>query len=114
VLHRIQAADDDMRATSVCPPCSLGFHLAAAKALARFGVVDQSERRLANAERLAGMWPAGAAHASLWEARAVLHQARGDHTRARVFFHEAADRFDQVGRSLDRDRCRQGHGLAPA
>jgi len=111
-LRRIRAADDDLRATRVCPPCSLGFHLAAAKALARAGVVDQSGRRLVEAERLAGMWPAGAAHASLWEARAVLHEAHGDLERARVFFREAADRFDQVGRNQDRDRCQRGLGPA--
>jgi hypothetical protein len=55
---------------------------------------------------MAGLWPGGAAHAAVWEARAVLRHAHGDVERARAFWQEAADRFAEVGRPLDRDRCR--------
>jgi hypothetical protein len=36
----------------------------------------------------------------------VLRHAHGDVDRARAFGQEAADRFAEVGRPLDRDRCR--------
>jgi DNA-binding SARP family transcriptional activator len=103
---QIEAADRELEGENVCPPCSLGYLLAASKAFAHAGALQQSQRRLDDAERLAGMWPGGAAHAAVWETRAVLRQAHGDVERARAFWQEAADRFAAVGRPLDRDRCR--------
>lgn len=102
---QVRTADRELEG-SVCPPCSLGYHLAAAKAFAHAAAPQQAQRRLDNAERLAGMWPGGAAHAAVWEARAVLREVRGDVERAGAFWHEAADRYDEVGRPVDRDRCR--------
>jgi hypothetical protein len=52
------------------------------------------------------MWPSGAWHAAIWEARGVLRQAEGDTTRAAALYNEAADQFADLGRPLDRDRCR--------
>lgn len=104
-VRQVRTADRELEGP-VCPPCSLGYHLATAKAFARVGAPQQAQRRLDRAERLAGMWPAGAAHAAVWEARAVLREVRGDFERARAFWHEAADRYDQVGRPVDRSRCR--------
>jgi DNA-binding SARP family transcriptional activator len=105
-VRQVQTAGRELEDTNICPPCSLGYLVAAAKAFARAGALQQSQRRLDKAERIAGMWPGGAAHAAVWETRAVLRQAHGDFERARAFWHEAADRFAEVGRPLDRDRCR--------
>ncbi|MFX0575790.1 AfsR/SARP family transcriptional regulator [Nocardia nepalensis] len=104
-LRQLEQADRALRNRNVCRTCSVGFHLVAAKALAAAGQHDRARRRLAETERLVGMWPGGAWHASLWEARAVLHQSVGDLERARSFYLEAADRFGEVGRPLDRMRC---------
>lgn len=105
-VQRVETADRELDGTRVCPPCSLGYLVAASKAFARAGALGQSQRRLDDAERMAGLWPGGAAHATIWEARAVLRHAHGDPERARAFWQEAADRFAEVGRPLDRDRCR--------
>jgi tetratricopeptide (TPR) repeat protein len=107
-VGRVEAADRHLDGANVCPPCSLGYLVAAAKALAGTGALQQSRRRLEQAERISGLWPGGAAHASIWEARAVVSGAQGDHERARAFWREAADRFAEVGRPLDRDRCLAG------
>jgi DNA-binding SARP family transcriptional activator len=96
----------DQDSVSLCPPCSMGFRVAAAIAYARAGRLDQARRRLQAAEPIAGMWPGGAWHAAIWEARGVLRQAEGDTERAAALYHEAADRFAELGRPLDRDRCR--------
>ncbi|WP_132142881.1 AfsR/SARP family transcriptional regulator [Kribbella antiqua] len=104
-VQLIEAADGELQGANVCPPCSLGYLVATSKAFARGGDLTQSQRRLDDAERLAGLWPGGAAHATVWEARAVLRQAHGDFDRARAFWQEAADRFAEVGRPRDRDRC---------
>ena len=104
-VRHVLTADSELEG-AVCPPCSLGYHLAAATAFALTGAAQQSQRRLDNAERLAGMWPGGAAHAAVWETRAVLREVRGDVERAGAFWEEAADRYDAVGRPVDRDRCR--------
>lgn len=52
------------------------------------------------------MWPGGAWQAATWEAHAVLREAGGDTRRAAALYDEAADRFADLGRPLDRDRCR--------
>jgi hypothetical protein len=44
------------------------------------------------------MWPGGAWHAALWEARGVLRQAEGDTRRAAALYNEAADQFAELGR----------------
>ena len=102
---RTETADRHLDGSNICPPCSLGFHIAAAKALAGSGALQASRRRLEQAERISGLWPGGAAHAAVWEARAVVRRAHGDGERARAFWQEAADRYAEVGRPVDRDRC---------
>jgi hypothetical protein len=103
--RRVEDADRRLERRNVCPPCSMGFRVAAAIAYARSGRLDQARRRVQAAEPIAGMWPGGAWHAALWEARGVLRQAEGDTTRAAALY-EAADQFAELGRPLDRDRCR--------
>jgi tetratricopeptide (TPR) repeat protein len=104
--RRVEDADRRLERRSVCAPCSMGFRVAAAIAYARAGRLDQARRRIQAAEPIAGMWPAGAWHAALWEARGVLRQAEGDTRRAAALYNEAADQFAELGRPLDRDRCR--------
>jgi DNA-binding SARP family transcriptional activator len=105
-IRRIEDADRWLDRRNVCSPCSIGYRVAAAIAHARAGHHDQARRRLEDAERIAGMWPGGAWHATIWEARGVLRQSEGDTTRAAALYNEAADRFAGLGRPLDRDRCR--------
>jgi len=105
-IRRVEHADLMLERRNVCPPCSMGFRVAAAVAYARAGRLDQARRRLQAAEPIAGMWPGGAWHAAIWEARGVLRQAEGDTERAAALYHEAADLFAELGRPLDRDRCR--------
>ncbi len=109
-IVRVQEADRMLDRRNVCPPCSMGFRVAAAVAYARAGRLDQARLRLQAAESIAGMWPGGAWHAAVWEARAVLRQAEGDLKRAAALFNEAADQFAELGRPLDRDRCRAAAG----
>jgi hypothetical protein len=90
----------------VCPPCSIGFRLAAAKAFARSGRLDLAPRRFADAEHLARMWPGGPWYAALWEALGELRRAQGDEEAATVMLREAADRFAEAGRLRDEARCR--------
>jgi DNA-binding SARP family transcriptional activator len=104
--RRVEDADRLLDRRNVCPPCSMGFRVAAAIACARAGRLDQARRRLQAAERIAGMWPGGAWHAATWEARGALRQAESDIKRAAALYNEAADEFAELGRPLDRDRCR--------
>jgi DNA-binding SARP family transcriptional activator len=104
--RRVEDADRRLDRRNVCPPCSMGFRVAAAIAYARADRLDQARRRLQAAERIAGIWPGGAWHAATWEVRGVLRQAEGDVNRAAALYNEAADEFAELGRPLDRDRCR--------
>jgi DNA-binding SARP family transcriptional activator len=104
--RRAEHADRELGQRNVCPPCSMSFRVASAIAYARAGRLDQARRRLQAAERVAGLWPGGAWHAAVWEARGALRQAEGDTKRAAAFYNEAADQFADLGRPLDHDRCR--------
>jgi DNA-binding SARP family transcriptional activator len=109
-IERVEAADAALAGANVCAPCSMGFRLGAAMALARAGRLDQARRRLDEAERLAGMWPGGAWHAAVWEARGVVRRAEGDGDQAAALFKEAAERFAEVGRPREEARCRKEAG----
>jgi len=102
----VEEADRRLGRRDVCSPCSMGFRVAAAIGYARAGHLGQARRRLQAAEPIAGLWPGGAWHAAIWEARGVLRQAEGDTTRAAALYNEAADQFAELGRPFDRDRCR--------
>ncbi|MEA5453971.1 BTAD domain-containing putative transcriptional regulator [Sinomonas sp. JGH33] len=101
----IERADAALAGRSVCSPCSMGYHVAAATSYALAGRLATARRRLATAEQLAGMWPGGPWHAALWEARAVLRQAEGHDDQANALFREAAAGFAELGRPLDELRC---------
>lgn len=105
-IARIEAADRDLSGTSMCPPCSMGYRVAAVVALARAGQLDQARRRLEETERVAGMWPGGPWHAAVWEARGELKRAEGNEIEAAAFYQEAASRFSAAGRPRDEARCR--------
>jgi hypothetical protein len=83
----------------------MGFRAASAIALAEAGELDQVDRRLDEAERLAGMWNGGPWVAALWEARGVQRRAQGKEDRALAAFSEAAARFGDLGRPLEQARC---------
>ncbi len=89
-----------------CQPCSMGFRVASATALATMGEVDQVGRRLDEAERIAGMWHGGPWAAAVWEARGAQRRAEGNSTRAMSAFEEAASRYAALGRPTDEARCR--------
>jgi tetratricopeptide (TPR) repeat protein len=99
--------DGDRALARACQVCSMGFRVAAAIALAEVGEVDQAGRRLDEAERLAGMWNGGPWVAALWEARGVQRRAQGNEERALAAFGEAAARFGELKRPLDRTRCEE-------
>jgi DNA-binding SARP family transcriptional activator len=105
VRRIIERADAALASRSVCPPCSMGYQVAAARNYALAGKLDAARRRLANAEQLAGMWPGGPWHAALWEARAILRRAEGHEDQAIALFREAAASFAELGRRQDEQRC---------
>jgi DNA-binding SARP family transcriptional activator len=101
----VQRADAALAGLDLCPPCSMGFRVAAAMALARTGELQRARARLDAAERIAGMWQGGPWLAAVWEARGVLRLAEGNQPQAAALFNEAAEQFAQVGRPLDEARC---------
>jgi DNA-binding SARP family transcriptional activator len=102
----VQRADAALAGRDLCPPCSMGFRVAATMALARAGDLQQARARLEAAERIAGMWQGGPWLAAIWEARGVLRRSEGDHAQAAALFKEAAERFAQANRPVDEARCR--------
>lgn len=88
-----------------CQPCSMGFRIAAATALADLGEVEQVSRRLDEAERIAGMWHGGPWAAAVWEARGAQRLAEKQANRAISAFEEAANRYAALGRPTDEARC---------
>jgi ATP/maltotriose-dependent transcriptional regulator MalT len=103
----IAAGDRAVARPTTCQPCSIGFRIAAAIARAEQGAIEESGRRLDEAERLAGMWNGGPWVAALWEARGVQRRAQGNEARAAAAFGEGAARFGDLGRPLDRARCEE-------
>ena len=108
----IQRADAALADRDLCPPCSMGFMVAATVALARAGDLQQARARLEGAERIAGMWQGGPWLAAVWEARGVLRRAEGDHAQATALFKEAADQFAQARWPVDEARCRAAATLS--
>ncbi len=96
---------DRLLTPHACQPCSMALRTASAVALAEGGQLDQVDRRLNEAERIAGMWQGGPWAAALWEARGVQRQAQANGVRAVAAFAEAAARFEDLGRPLDQARC---------
>ena len=103
--EEVRRGDAALAGGDVCPTCSMSFVTAAAVAQARAGLLDDARRRLEEGERIAGMWRGGAWMAAVWEARAELRLAEGDHERAAALFREAGQRFEELGRPLDAARC---------
>jgi hypothetical protein len=101
----IEVGDRWLAQGNFCQPCSMGFRVASSIALAEAGETDQANRRIAEAERLAGMWQGGPWMAAVWEARGVHRQAQGDVAQASALYQEAATRYRELGRSNDEARC---------
>ena len=89
-----------------CQPCSMGFRVASASALAEMGELDQVGRRLDEAERISAMWHGGPWVAAVWEARGIQRRAENNAARAVSAFEEAASRYASLGRPIDETRCR--------
>jgi DNA-binding SARP family transcriptional activator len=106
-LRSVREGDRTLAGKDTCQPCSMSFRAASAIALAEAGELEQVDRRLDEAERLAGMWSGGPWQAALWEARGVLRRAQGKEDRAQAAFLEAAARFGDLHRLLDQARCEQ-------
>jgi DNA-binding SARP family transcriptional activator len=102
----VRRADAALVGRDICPPCSMGFRVAATMALARAGAIHQARARLEVAERIAGMWQGGPWLAAVWEARGVLRQAEGDRVQAAALFKEAAEQFARARWPVDEARCR--------
>ena len=101
----IRQGDRLLDSRSACQPCSMGSRVASAIALAEAGELDEANRRINDAERLAGMWQGGPWGAAVWEARGVHRQAQGDGEQASALYREAASRYAELGRPRDRERC---------
>ncbi|HKC46112.1 MAG TPA: BTAD domain-containing putative transcriptional regulator [Gemmatimonadales bacterium] len=101
----IQRGDRWLAERSMCQPCSMGFRVASAIALAQAGELAQASRRLDEAERLAGMWNGGPWVAAVWEGRGVQRRAQGQTDQAAGLFREAAARYAALGRRRDQERC---------
>jgi ATP/maltotriose-dependent transcriptional regulator MalT len=101
----VRRADAALADRTLCPPCSMGFRVAATMALARAGDLQQARARLEAAERIAGMWQGGPWLAAIWEARGVLRRAEGDRAQATALFKEAAQQFARARRPIDEARC---------
>lgn len=106
-------AGDRLLTPGACQPCSMALRTASAIALAEAGELEQVDRRLNDAERIAGMWQGGPWAAALWEARGVQRRAQDKEVRALAAFEEAAGRYEELGRPRDQARCLArmgGHG----
>ena len=110
LLDALQVAREAERVLSdtprVCEPCSMKFHVEAARVFARARDLPQARRHLAEAERITGLWRGGPWIASIWEVRAEVRLAEGEDSQATALFREAADSFAQLGRPIDEARCR--------
>ena len=98
-------AGDRLLSNGACQPCSMALRTASAIALAEAGELEQVDRRLNDAERIAGMWHGGPWAAALWEARGVQRRSQRNEVRALAAFDEAASRYQELGRSRDQARC---------
>lgn len=98
-------AGDRLLTPGACQPCSMALRTASAIALAEAGELEQVDRRLNDAERIAGMWQGGPWAAALWEARGVQRRAQDKEVRAIAAFEEAASRYEELGRPRDQARC---------
>ncbi|MET2830861.1 BTAD domain-containing putative transcriptional regulator [Mesorhizobium shangrilense] len=107
IAETIREGDRMLSSGCNCQPCSMTFRTAAAVALAEAGEIEQVNRRLDEAERVAGMWNGGPWVAAVWEARGVQRRAERNETRAVAAFEEAATRFAALGRPIDEVRCRE-------
>ncbi|WP_296744726.1 BTAD domain-containing putative transcriptional regulator [Mesorhizobium sp.] len=98
-------AGDRLLTPGACQPCSMALRTASAIALAQAGELEQVDKRLNEAERIAGMWQGGPWAAALWEARGVQRRAQNKEVRALAAFDEAAGRYEELGRPRDQARC---------
>lgn len=91
---------------AACELCSNTLRLITVIHIARAGDVALATSQLQEAQRVAARWPNHPWDAALWEARAALRSAQGQHAQAEALRREALDLHTQAGRLLDAERCR--------
>ncbi|GAC1513185.1 MAG: hypothetical protein NVS1B3_17440 [Candidatus Dormibacteraceae bacterium] len=104
-LDLLDDAEASFDPGAICGPCSIGFRIQAAMAYAHHGELSRARHSLAAAEGLAGIWQAGPWRAATWEARSAVRAAEGDAEAAAGLLHEAAQLFNEFGRTRDAARC---------
>jgi DNA-binding SARP family transcriptional activator len=102
----VSVAERAMAGVDVCQPCSIGFHLAAARRLAEGSDVQAASSQLEAAEQIAAMWQGGPWAAEVREARALIVRGRGEVDEAAMLLGEAAALYADAGFTLHAARCR--------
>jgi DNA-binding SARP family transcriptional activator len=99
-----QAEEELAGVENPCAYCGVTFNLAATIATARVGEAEPAASRLAAAEAGVGLWPDGAWHASLEEARGEVALARSEDDAALALLRSAEEDFARRGRRLAAER----------
>jgi DNA-binding SARP family transcriptional activator len=103
-VHEGEATLRELQRT--CAPCSMSFHIGAAKTCAATEP-ERARSHLDQAAQIATMWRGGPWHAAVAEARAMLLSSDGgDASEVRSLLEEAAAGFEAGGRRRDAERCR--------
>jgi DNA-binding SARP family transcriptional activator len=102
----ISAAEKSMSAIDVCQPCSIGFHLAAARRLSEATDLGAAGAHLEAGANIAAMWPGGPWAAAVDEARALVLRAQGQDAAASTLLDQAAAGYAEAGFALFAARCR--------
>jgi DNA-binding SARP family transcriptional activator len=99
-----QAEAELAEVENACVYCGVAFNLAAAVAAARAGEAEAAAAHVAAAEKDVGLWPEGAWHASLEEARGEVALARGEGEAGRALLLAAQEDFAGHGRQVAVER----------
>jgi DNA-binding SARP family transcriptional activator len=98
-----QAKAELAEVENACVYCGVAFNLAAVAA-ARAGEAEAAADRVAAAEQDVGLWPEGAWHASLEEARGEVALARGEGEAGRALLRAAEEGFAERERRVAAER----------
>lgn len=111
VLHQ---ANDDLAGVEACKPCSMSFHLGAARLHADRHRLEDAHQHLEAARSVSTMWTGGPWHAAVDEVDARVRRIEGAPTGVvRELLANAVVAFEESGRSTDAERCRVAlHSLA--
>jgi len=90
----------------LCQFCPMGYHVAAASACTRAGVLERARDFLARAEQRTAGWLGGPWPATVAEARAELLLAEGDRRAAGEALRRAVEGYAAAGQLLNERRAR--------